>query len=86
MTPTLRAAIWMTGAIASFSAMAIAGRAVSHDLDTFELMLYRSCVGFVIVLTVLSVRGRQGDIRTTKACIWCATLRISLGKTCGSSH
>ena len=67
MTPTLRAAIWMTGAIASFSAMAIAGRAVSHDLDTFELMLYRSCVGFVIVLTVLLVRGRQGDIRTTNA-------------------
>lgn len=67
MTPTLRAAIWMTGAIASFSAMAIAGRAVSHDLDTFELMLYRSCVGFVIVLTVLLVRGRQGDIRTANA-------------------
>ena len=67
MTPTLRAAIWMTGAIASFSAMAIAGREVSHDLDTFELMLYRSCVGFVIVLTVLLVRGRQGDIRTTNA-------------------
>lgn len=67
MTPTLRAAIWMTGAIASFSAMAIAGREVSHDLDTFELMLYRSCVGFVIVLTVLLVRGRQGDIRTANA-------------------
>ena len=67
MTPTLRAAIWMTGAIASFSAMAIAGRAVSHDLDTFELMLYRSCVGFVIVLTVLLVRGCQGDIRTANA-------------------
>ncbi|MEJ6479080.1 MAG: EamA family transporter, partial [Octadecabacter sp.] len=35
MSSTLRAAIWMFGAIASFPAMAIAGRAVSFDLDTF---------------------------------------------------
>lgn len=34
MSPTLQAALWMTGAIASFTAMAIAGRAVSFDLDT----------------------------------------------------
>ncbi|MCK8484093.1 DMT family transporter [Aliiroseovarius sp. S2029] len=62
MTPTLRAALWMTGAIASFTAMAIAGRAVSHQLDTFELMLYRSCVGFVIVLTILTVGGRWAEV------------------------
>lgn len=67
MTPTLRAALWMTGAIASFSAMAIAGRAVSHQLDTFELMLYRSCVGFVIVLTILLVGGRQNEVTTANA-------------------
>lgn len=67
MTPTLRAALWMTGAIASFSAMAIAGRAVSHQLDTFELMLYRSCVGFVIVLTILLVGGRQSEVTTANA-------------------
>ena len=40
-----RAALWMTGAIASFSAMAIAGREVSFALDTFEIMMYRSVVG-----------------------------------------
>ncbi|SEW17413.1 EamA-like transporter family protein [Aliiroseovarius sediminilitoris] len=67
MTPTVRAAFWMTGAIASFSAMAIAGRAVSHQLDTFELMLYRSCVGFVIVLTILIARGRQNEITMLNA-------------------
>lgn len=36
-----RAALWMLGAIVSFSAMAVAGRSVSIELDTFELMFYR---------------------------------------------
>lgn len=58
MTATLRAAFWMTGAIASFSVMAIAGRAVSTQLDTFELMMYRSLVGLCIVLCVLTFGGR----------------------------
>ncbi|WP_371168664.1 DMT family transporter [Aliiroseovarius sp. 2305UL8-7] len=62
MTPTLRAAAWMTGAIASFSTMAIAGRVVSAELDTFELMFYRSCVGFLIVTTVILTTGQVRKI------------------------
>ena len=58
MNATLRAALWMTGAITSFSAMAIAGRAVSHAHDTFELMLFRSFIGFGIVCLVLLLTGR----------------------------
>ena len=49
MTTTLRAATWMVGAIGAFTLMAIAGRAASLDLDTFEIMLYRSFVGLLIV-------------------------------------
>jgi drug/metabolite transporter (DMT)-like permease len=54
----------MTGAIGSFSAMAIAGRAVSLDHDTFELMLYRSIVGIVIVVAVAGALGRLGEVTT----------------------
>ena len=46
----LLATIYMFGAIASFTAMAVAGRAVSFQLDTFEIMLFRSVVGAVLVL------------------------------------
>lgn len=60
---TLRAALWMLGAVASFSAMAIAGRAVSLDHDTFEIMLYRSIVGFLIVLIVARATGHLGEVR-----------------------
>ncbi len=61
----LRAALWMTGAIASFSSMAVAGRELSSNLDTFEIMLYRSFIGIVIVLLVASVTGKLGQIRAS---------------------
>ena len=66
MSPTARAALWMTGAIGSFSTMAIAGRAVAADHDTFELMLYRSLVGVVLVSVVASLLGRRGEIRARR--------------------
>ena len=58
----LRAALWMIGAIGSFSAMAVAGREASFDLDTFEIMLYRSIVGVIIVFAILTLTGRWGQV------------------------
>lgn len=56
--PVLRAALWMIGAIVSFTLMAVAGRAVSFELDTFEIMMYRSFVGVLIVVLGLSLTGK----------------------------
>jgi drug/metabolite transporter (DMT)-like permease len=53
----------MSGSIVSFTAMAIAGRAVAPTLDTFELMTWRSLIGLVIVLAVGDAMGRLGEIR-----------------------
>lgn len=58
------AALWMTGAIGAFSAMAVAGREVSASLDTFEIMTYRSLLGFIVVVGVLLARGKLGQINT----------------------
>lgn len=66
MTDTLRACLWMTGAIVSFTLMAIAGRAVSLDLDTFEIMLYRSLIGIVVVVAVAGATGQLHGIRARK--------------------
>lgn len=60
----LRAALWMLGAVASFSSMAVAGRAVSLTLDTFEIMMYRSIVGFILVLAVSRITGHARSITT----------------------
>lgn len=64
MNDTLRACLWMTGAIASFTTMAVAGRAVSLDLDTFEIMLFRSLIGIVIVTVVARVAGTLNQVNT----------------------
>ncbi|MCF6443255.1 DMT family transporter [Nereida sp. MMG025] len=57
MTDTLKACLWMLGAVVSFSSMAVAGREVSFELDTFEIMMYRSLIGVVVVLVVASSLG-----------------------------
>ena len=54
----------MLGAIASFSSMAVAGRVVSNELDTFEIMTYRSLVGIVVLWSLLTLTGQwQGVSR-----------------------
>ncbi len=54
------AALWMTGAIASFTMMAVAGRAIQVELNSFELMFWRSLVGFVIVVALVAGLSRSG--------------------------
>ncbi len=62
----VRAALWMLGAVVSFSSMAIAGREVSFELDTFEIMMYRSVIGLIILLFVASVTGSYRSITGRK--------------------
>ena len=46
--------------------MAIAGRYISWELDTFEIMTYRSVVGFLIMVTFISMSGKWSLIPTQK--------------------
>ncbi len=55
----LRAAAWMSGAIASFTLMAVAGREIQTELDTFELMFWRSLIGFALIATLAVVVMRR---------------------------
>ncbi|WP_170329917.1 DMT family transporter [Ruegeria arenilitoris] len=59
-----KAALWMTGAIASFSSMAVAGRELSVTHDTFEIMFYRSLVGICVVALVLTLAGKWHQVST----------------------
>ncbi len=49
----LLAAAWMMGAVISFVAMAVAGREILVAMNTFELMLYRSAIGFVVAVLAI---------------------------------
>ncbi|MEO0402008.1 MAG: DMT family transporter [Pseudomonadota bacterium] len=66
MSPIVRAAIWMSGSIASFSVMAVAGREVAARLDTFEIMMYRSIVGVIIVCVLLTATNNWRTVQTAR--------------------
>jgi len=62
----LAAALWMIGSITAFLAMAVAGREVSSVHDTFEIMTWRSLIGFLIVTTVILATGRGHLVKTDR--------------------
>jgi drug/metabolite transporter (DMT)-like permease len=55
----LKAFIWMMGAVLSFVLMAVAGREILKEINTFELMLYRSLIGLAVV-TGLIIKAPRG--------------------------
>jgi drug/metabolite transporter (DMT)-like permease len=58
-TQPIKAALWMCGAIASFTLMAISGRAIQAELNSFELMFWRSLIGFAIIGTLVFTLHRS---------------------------
>ena len=56
----------MIGTITSFSVMAVAGREVSHALDTFEIMMYRSLVGVIVVAALATAFGAWRQVETAR--------------------
>ena len=62
----LKATLWMIGAMISFSLMAIAGRELANSLNTFEIMLYRSIIGLVIVVLVGASMGTLSQIKVNR--------------------
>ncbi|WP_373356839.1 DMT family transporter [Pseudoroseicyclus sp. CXY001] len=61
-----KAAVWMIGAVVAFSTMAIAGRSLAGQFDTFEIMFYRSLVGIVLVLGTAAATGHLKDVRASR--------------------
>lgn len=66
MQPVTQACLWMIGAIVSFSLMAVAGREVSVTLDTFEIMMYRSFVGIILVVVIGGFAGTLKQVTGRK--------------------
>lgn len=63
----------MVGTILSFTLLLIGGREMGGQLDTFEIMMYRSFIGIVIVLAVARLSGTLTEIKTNR-------LRLHLGR------
>jgi len=59
----LRAALWMGGALLSFSVMAVAARELLERMGVFEILFLRSAISLLMVLAVLPRYG-IGALRT----------------------
>ena len=62
MSASLRGALWMSGTVLSFCAMAIAARELLRHLGTFEILFFRTGVSLLIVLAVTLPAGTRGWI------------------------
>ena len=62
----IKAALYMVGAIFSFTAMAISGREMAASLDTFEIMFFRSLIGIMIILGLGFAFGTLSQIKTNR--------------------
>lgn len=63
---SLKAAAWMSGSIAAFTAMAVAGRALAGRHDVFEILTWRSAVGFVLVVLFGATTGQLRSVSTRR--------------------
>ena len=57
LPPVIRAALWMSGTLLSFMAMAVAGRELSTELTTFQILFFRSLVGLAVIIALLQRAG-----------------------------
>jgi drug/metabolite transporter (DMT)-like permease len=59
LPPHARAALWMSGALLSFLAMALGGRELSAGLSTFQILFFRSLVGLAVIGLLVLRTGPQ---------------------------
>jgi drug/metabolite transporter (DMT)-like permease len=65
LTPTVRGALWMLGAVFSFALMAIAVRELQRHMGSFEIVFLRS-LGMLAITLAMLPRAGVAAIRTTR--------------------
>lgn len=53
----VRAAFWMSGALLSFMAMAVSGRELSVELETYHILFFRSVIGVFLIGALIAYKG-----------------------------
>ncbi|HUX17333.1 MAG TPA: DMT family transporter, partial [Phycisphaerae bacterium] len=59
LSPILKAAVWMIGALFSFVALALAGRELGNGMSVVQIQFFRSAVGVLVVGTLAWRAGWQ---------------------------
>jgi drug/metabolite transporter (DMT)-like permease len=51
------AVVWMVGALVSFTLVAIAGRGAARGVDALQIAVWRTIIGFAILLVIVKAQG-----------------------------
>ena len=62
MTETIKGSLWMIGGVFCLTSMAIAGKEISLQIDTFEILFFRSVIGVCIILFFLVKKNLLHEI------------------------
>lgn len=62
MTDTIKGSLWMVGGVFCLTSMAVAGKEISLQIDTFEILFYRSVIGVSIILFFLVKKNQLHEI------------------------
>lgn len=54
----LLAVFWMVGALVSFTLIAIAGRAAARGMDALQIAVWRTFVGFTVLVVIVKLQGK----------------------------
>ena len=59
MTDTIKGSLWMVGGVFCLTSMAVAGKEISLQIDTFEILFYRSVIGVSIIPQALTTNAQR---------------------------
>lgn len=63
-TRLLTTALWICGAVLSFTLMAVSGRELATELNTFEVLAYRSALGIPVLIAAAWLSGGLQSVAT----------------------
>lgn len=69
----MSATIWMSGALLSFCLMAIGARELSGEMNTFQILFFRSLIGFAVISLII-YKSKQNVLFSTNR------LRLHFGR------
>lgn len=79
------AILWMMGALGCFVLMALAGRELSREISTFQIVFFRSAVGLALLVPCLAVVGWE-SVRTARFPLHAARNTVHFAGQCAWFH
>lgn len=58
--------LWMTATILSFCLMAVAGRELSGEINTFEIIFFRSLFGLIVISVIIVILNKPQYFKTSQ--------------------